>query len=186
MAVPTSRYGHFCDANSLHDFVVVFSATGRYSLIIRNKGLEGYLRMPTERHHEKTNKSSPLISDEVALVLYAALLAMWIGGLLWSSLASHLPTVPKIFTWDKLQHFSAYAILMFFSGNFFRALLKHHRKGWIAGFLFTVGFGFLMEIAQETLSASRQADWKDFVANTLGAGLIFAVALLKNRHKSQA
>jgi VanZ family protein len=68
---------------------------------------------------------------------------------------------------------------MFFAGNFFRALLKHHRKGWATGFLFTVGFGVLMEIAQETLSTSRQADWKDFVANTLGAGLVFAVALFK-------
>lgn len=135
------------------------------------------------QRHEKKDKPTHLISDEVALVLYAALLATWIGGLLWSSLASHLPAVPRIFAWDKLQHLSAYAILMFFSGNFFRALLKHHRKGWITGFLFTIGFGFLMEIAQETLSTSRQADWKDFVANTLGAGLVFAIALLKSRKK---
>ena len=139
--------------------------------------------MPTGQRHEKKNKSTPLISDEVALVLYAALLATWIGCLLWSSLASHLPTVPRIFAWDKLQHFSAYAILMFFAGNFFRSLLKHYRKGWITGFLFAIGFGLLMEIAQETLSTSRQADWKDFVANTLGAGLVFAIALLKSRKK---
>lgn len=183
MAAPTSRGGHFCDANTLHDFVVVFSATGRYSLFIRNKGLKGDLRMPTEQRHEEKNISPPLISDEVALVLYAALLAAWIGCLLWSSLASQLPTVPRILAWDKLQHFSAYAILMFFSGNFYRALLKHHRKGWITGFLFTIGFGLLMELAQEALSASRQADWKDFVANTLGAGLVFSIALLKNRKK---
>ncbi|MBE0503140.1 MAG: VanZ family protein [Desulfuromonadales bacterium] len=135
--------------------------------------------MLTGQRHEKKETPTHLISDEVALVLYAALLATWIGCLLWSSLASHLPTVPKIFAWDKLQHFSAYAILMFFSGNFFRSLLKHRRKGWITGFLFTVGFGLLMEIAQETISTSRHADWKDFVANTLGAGLVFTVALLK-------
>jgi VanZ family protein len=183
MAAPTFRYGHFCDMDSLHDFVVVFSVTGRYSLLIRNRGLKGYLHMPTGQRHENRKKSTPLISDEVALVLYAALLATWIGCLLWSSLASHLPSVPRIFAWDKLQHFSAYAILMFFSGNFFRSLLKHHRNGWITGLLFTIGFGLLMEIAQKTLSASRQADWKDFVANTLGAGLVFAIALLKNRKK---
>ena len=139
--------------------------------------------MPTGQHNKKKNNPTPLISDEIALVLYAALLAMWIGGLLWSSLASHLPSVPRIFAWDKLQHFSAYAILMFFSGNFFRSLLKHRHKGWITGFLFTVGFGLLMEVAQESLSTSRQADWKDFVANTLGAGLVFAIALLKSRKK---
>jgi len=135
--------------------------------------------MPTGQEHEKTKKSTPPVSDELALVLYAALLAMWIGCLLWSSLASHLPFVPKILAWDKLQHFFAYAILMFFAGNFFRSLLRDRRKGLITGFLFTTGFGLLMEIAQETLSASRQADWKDFVANTLGAGLVFTIALLK-------
>ncbi|PKN11534.1 MAG: hypothetical protein CVU69_12200 [Deltaproteobacteria bacterium HGW-Deltaproteobacteria-4] len=139
--------------------------------------------MPTGQRHGKKNKPNPLISDEVALVIYAALLATWIGCLLWSSLASHLPTVPRIFAWDKLQHFSAYAILMFFSGHFFKSLFRHQRIGWISGFIFTVGFGLLMEIGQETLSTSRQADWKDLIANTLGAGLVFALALLKKRKK---
>ncbi len=139
--------------------------------------------MPTGQRHDKKNNPNPLISDEVALVIYAALLATWIGCLLWSSLASHLPTVPRIFAWDKLQHFSAYAILMFFSGHFFKSLFKHRRIGWISGFIFTVGFGLLMEIGQETLSTSRQADWKDLIANTLGAGLVFALALLEKRKK---
>jgi len=139
--------------------------------------------MPTGQRHEKKNKSTPLISDEVALVLYAALLATWIGCLLWSSLASHLPTVPRVLAWDKLQHFFAYAILMFFSGHFFKSLFKHRLRGWITGFIFTVGFGLLMEIGQETLSTSRQADWKDLIANTLGAGLVFAGALLEKRKK---
>jgi VanZ family protein len=140
--------------------------------------------MPTGQRHKKENKLTPLISDEVALVIYAALLAAWIGCLLWSSLASHIPTVPRLLAWDKLQHFSAYAILMFFSGNFFKSLFKHRFKGWIAGFIFTVGFGLLMEIGQETLSTSRQADWKDLVANSLGAGLILAIALLKKEKRS--
>ncbi len=135
--------------------------------------------MPTMSRQQKGHKPPPLVSDEVALVVYAALLATWVGCLLWSSLASHLPTVPRIFAWDKLQHFLAYAILMCFSGNFFKLLLRKRRKGWIIGFIFTVGFGLLMEIGQETLSTSRHADGKDLIANSLGAGLVLFIALLK-------
>lgn len=140
--------------------------------------------MPTGQRQNKESGSNSLVSDEVALVIYAALLAIWMGCLLWSSLASHLPTVPRILTWDKLQHFFAYAILMLFSGHFFKSLFRNRQKGWIIGFIFTLGFGLLMEIGQETLSTSRHADWKDLVANSLGAGLIFAIALLKREKRS--
>ena len=136
------------------------------------------------QRQQKKGKPTPIVSDEVALVIHAALLAIWVGLLLWSSLASHLPAVPRILAWDKLQHFFAYAVLMLFSGNFFKSLLRNRLKGWITGFVFTVGFGLLMEIGQETLSASRHADWKDFVANSLGAVLIFSIALLKRKKRS--
>lgn len=139
--------------------------------------------MPTGQRQKKESGPDSTISDEVALVIHAALLAIWMGCLLWSSLASHLPTVPRILTWDKLQHFFAYAILMFFSGHFFKSLLKNRQKGWIIGLIFTLGFGILMEIGQETLSSSRHADWKDLIANSLGAGLILAIALLKREKR---
>lgn len=140
--------------------------------------------MPTGQRHKK-NASTAVVSDEVALVIYAALLAAWMGCLLWSSLASHLPPVPRFLAWDKLQHFVAYAILMFFSGNFFKLLFIKHRQGWIIGFIYTLGFGLLMEIGQQTLSTSRHADAEDLVANALGAGLILAIALLSQEKKSQ-
>lgn len=123
-------------------------------------------------------------SNEVTLVIYAALLAIWIGCLLWASLASHLPAFPRIFAWDKLQHFTAYAILMFFSGRFLKLLCKNRLKGWILGFFFTIGFGLLMEFGQGTLTANRQADWKDFAANSLGAGLILLLALTRKEKKT--
>lgn len=131
----------------------------------------------------KAGGTAPVISDEVALVVHAALLAAWMGFLLWSSLAAHLPSIPRLLAWDKLQHFFAYAILTFFAGNFFNSLLKSRRKGWIIGFVYAVGFGLLMEIGQNMLSTSRYADWKDLVANTLGAGLVLSVALLRGEKR---
>ena len=141
--------------------------------------------MPRGQRQDKKSEPTPLVSEEVELVIYAALLSAWMGCLLWSSLASNLPPVPRIFAWDKLLHFFAYAILMFFSGNFFKLLLKKRLRGWIIGFTLTLGFGLLMEIGQQTLSTSRHADWKDLVANSLGAGLILAIALLSKEKKSQ-
>lgn len=135
--------------------------------------------MPTGQRQQHKKESTAAVSDEVVLVIHAALLAIWMGCLIWSSLASHLPPIPRILAWDKLQHLLAYAILMFFSGRFFKSLLKNRLKGWIIGFIFTLGFGLLIEIGQETLSTSRHADWKDLVANALGAGLVFLIALAK-------
>lgn len=140
--------------------------------------------MPAGLRHDKGNAPTPAVSDEAALVIYAALLATWMGCLLWSSLASNLPPVPRFLAWDKLQHFVAYAILMLLSGNFFKLLFKKRRQGWIIGFIYTLGFGLLMEIGQQTLSTSRHADGKDLVANALGAALIFTVALLSKEKKS--
>lgn len=137
--------------------------------------------MSTGHDRRIKDKRSALISDEAALVLYAALLATWIGCLLWASLSSHLPNIPRVLAWDKMQHFFAYAVLMFFSGNFFKSLLKTHTKGLTLGFTFTVAFGLLMEIGQLSLTTSRNADWKDLIANALGAGMIFIIALLKRK-----
>lgn len=140
--------------------------------------------MPTATHRNKENKASPIVSNEVTLVISAALLATWIGCLLWASLASHLPQVPRILAWDKLQHFTAYAILMLLSGRFIQLLLRNRVRGWIVGFIFTVGFGLLMEFGQETLTSNRHADWKDFTANSLGATIILFIALFKKNKKA--
>jgi len=140
--------------------------------------------MPARQHQKKEDRAASCISDEVALVIHATLLATWIGCLLWASLSSHLPTVPRLLAWDKLQHFFAYAMLMLFSGNFFRLLFRNRLKGWLIGFSFTVGFGLLMEIGQKVFAISRSADWKDFVANSLGAGLVLAIVLLKKGERS--
>jgi hypothetical protein len=140
--------------------------------------------MPAGERHNRKNAPTPVVSDEVALVIYAALLATWMGCLLWSSLASNLPPVPRFLAWDKLQHFVAYAILIPVPRNFLKPLLNNRPQGWIIGFIHTRGFGLRMEFGHQTHSTSRHADGKDLVANALGAALIFAIALLCKEKKS--
>lgn len=139
--------------------------------------------MPSALRQNKNREEKTTMSDEVALVLYAAMLAIWTGALLWTSLTPTLPYIPRILSWDKLHHFSAYAMLMFLSANFFQLLIKKRVKGAIIAFIFTLSFGTIMEIGQGILSTSRHADWNDLLANTLGAALIFTLLLKPWRKK---
>lgn len=122
--------------------------------------------------------------NEIALVVHAALLAAWITCLIWLSLTSHPPIVPRLLAWDKLHHVLAYAVLMLLSGRFFTLLWRRPLPGWISGFTFSLAFGLLMEVGQGTLSTNRHADYRDMIANAIGAGLVFAIALIRQRTRS--
>lgn len=127
---------------------------------------------PEGNNHEHAN---------LTLVLRAALLAAWIGCLLWLSLASKLPPVPTILAWDKLQHAIAHAILTLLAGRFFVSLWRSHRHGWWSGFGLSLLVGLVIEVAQGTFTRNRQADWHDLIANLVGAGCVLLVALVLTR-----
>lgn len=122
----------------------------------------------------------------LTLVLRAALLAAWIGCLLWLSLASKLPSVPSILAWDKLQHAVAHAILTLLAGRFFTSLWRSDRLGWWSGFSLSVVFGLFIEWAQGALTRHRHADWHDVLANLVGAGCVLVVALMLTRKVRQS
>lgn len=66
---------------------------------------------------------------------------------------------------DKLVHASIFftlAVLLFI-----HALKRRHQLA--AYFLFTVFYGILMELMQAYCFSNRSADWKDVLANTVGA-----------------
>src|SRR5512133_272139 len=98
-------------------------------------------------------------------------LAAWwcaIGVVVVASLvpAMLLPEVPA--GGDKLEHFSAYALLAIAAVQLFEA----RRAVWRAGpGLVLLGIG--LELAQGLLTSTRQMDAQDALANTLGvlAGL---------------
>lgn len=121
--------------------------------------------------------------DNVALVWRAILLAGWMGLLLWLSLASRLPSVPRVFAWDKLHHALAHAVLAWLAGRFFILLWRSERSGWWSGFLLSLLFGIFVEVAQGMLTANRHADWHDLAANIVGAGSVVLVALLLSHYR---
>lgn len=67
--------------------------------------------------------------------------------------------------WDKVGHFGAYVILVFF------LLLGFYRIGWhhpLPAILIAILFGLSMELVQLGFFPDRYFEWDDLLANTLG------------------
>jgi VanZ family protein len=91
----------------------------------------------------------------------------WIGSLLPARDLHLIRDVP-----DKLQHASMYFVMsLWFAGVYARHSLP--RIG-LAFFL----MGCAVELAQGVFTATRQMDWRDVVANSVGIAIALAVAYL--------
>lgn len=85
-----------------------------------------------------------------------------------------VPRLFDLFEPDKVVHFLFYSIL-------FLLIIRGARQGAPAGqelsvirrsvFLITVAYGGLIELYQGYLLTDRVADWVDFMANVIGAGI---------------
>jgi len=106
------------------------------------------------------------------LGLWVLMIMVVIAGSLMP--AGELPPVP-FDGFDKLQHFFGYAVLSAYAAMLFARLRS---QALAAAGLFALGIG--LEVAQGLLTASRQADIADAIANALGvlAGLTISATPL--------
>ena len=94
-----------------------------------------------------------------------------------------LPSSPMT-NFDKVVHF----FLFFFLGGFvyfentdyFKKNVSYQRIVW-GSFFFPVLYGGLIELMQNYISPYRVGDWGDFLWNSIGAFIAFAIALRINR-----
>ncbi|MBS1200814.1 MAG: hypothetical protein H6R27_1492 [Proteobacteria bacterium] len=100
---------------------------------------------------------------------------LWIAGALLIGAAIVLgsllpgPLVATVSAWDKLEHAAAYGILtLWLTGMLVR---RRYVVAAIAAFL----LGLSLEVVQGALTATRQSDPLDLVAN--GTGIFVALAL---------
>jgi len=77
---------------------------------------------------------------------------------------------------DKFEHLIAYAGLAIWFGG----LLPLRRYGLLAVALLALGGG--IEIAQGLMGLGREADWRDFYADALGAAFGLSLCLAGLRH----
>ena len=76
---------------------------------------------------------------------------------------------------DKIAHLLAYTLFAFFWFNYLKSI-KCKTPMYYA-IVFVIAFGIVVELLQERLTATRQFDYYDILANSIGALLI--VPLLK-------
>jgi len=106
------------------------------------------------------------------LALWAGLFVLIATGSLWP--ARELPTAP-IIGYDKLQHFTGYALL---SG--WAVMLFARMRAQALAVLAVIAFGIVLEVAQGVLTTDRSGDSADAMANALGAlaGLLLSATPL--------
>lgn len=103
---------------------------------------------------------------------------LWIAGAVLIGamivLGSLLPgsVIAAIDVWDKLEHASAYGLLTLWMTG----MLERRRYAWAALVAFLLGLS--LEGLQGALTATRQSDPLDLVANLSGIGVAWALAML--------
>jgi VanZ family protein len=86
--------------------------------------------------------------------------------------------LPHLGLTDKLEHMIAYGGLALWFGG-----LLAPRRYWHLG-LALLALGGGIEIAQGLMGLGREADWRDFYADALGAGLGLSLSMAGIRHWS--
>jgi VanZ family protein len=79
--------------------------------------------------------------------------------------------LPKTGMSDKFEHLLAFGALSFW----FCSIVVRRDLPWVG--LAVVGFGALIELAQGAMGWGREADWRDLLADSLGAFLGLALSL---------
>lgn len=101
---------------------------------------------------------------------------LWTAFILVASLlpSSEFPKV-QVVNFDKVVHAGIYFLLVFLGWFGF-----HKQRAVSSKLFFTlctscILFGFIIEVLQGTCTATRQFDWYDVIANTVGVLLFAAI-----------
>jgi VanZ family protein len=124
----------------------------------------------------------PTVSHRICLLARLTALLLWVGCLLWLSLAPNPPTPPSaLLSWDKFQHAVAYALLTLLAGHFISQCRPVMRHPWLCALLVAVAFGGTIEILQGALTEARHAEWGDLVADAAGGIAVYAAVHIRKR-----
>jgi VanZ family protein len=113
-------------------------------------------------------------------------LLVWILTILWLSL-DPAPPVPEtnILGWDKFLHAFAYGNLTLLGGWALAESSSHANSKWGAVACAAIFLGGIVELLQKALTDTRMADFGDFLANAIGAGIVLlgVYGFKKNKHR---
>ncbi len=119
---------------------------------------------------------------------YLRILAVvfWSSGLAMLSLLPNSAAVVFISSQDKILHFFAYLFTAWLACRTLQLFQIRTTKIVIISIVYTVLLGGILELLQQATTTTRQAEWLDFLANTIGAvvgcGIFCLQAGLNSRH----
>ncbi len=109
------------------------------------------------------------LPQHLRAVAYACAVAI----LLYLTLAPE-HSLPHVHLWDKAEHATAWFVLAGVGLSFWPS-----RPARIAGF--AIALGLLVEVLQGTMDLGRDADWRDWAADSVGVGVALLVWMLARR-----
>ncbi len=102
------------------------------------------------------------------IVLFA-----WVLTILWLSLDPAPPVPePNILGWDKFLHAVAYGNLTLIGGWSLAGSASLTNSKWGAVACAAIFLGGIVELLQKALTDTRMAEFGDFLANAVGAGIV--------------
>lgn len=92
--------------------------------------------------------------------------------------ATHLPqaALPPVSFGDKTEHFIAYGLLAGLMYLWIIHRFPKARPAWLIVLLVAMAYGAVDELTQPIVT--RYADWRDWIADSIGAALGLAVAMI--------
>jgi len=96
-------------------------------------------------------------------------LALWVGALVYLSLAPEGASPSRINLWDKFNHFAAYAVLAVLLVRFVAVWWPPTLRVLAISWLLCSASGLLLEVLQWAMAMGRQFEVGDLLANGLGA-----------------
>ncbi len=117
--------------------------------------------------------------------IYIWLAVLWTLTIIVLCLEStaDLPKI-KISSFDKIAHTIIHLVFTFLWFMSFKNLKIEFKKAALSAFLFSIFFGIMIEILQQILTTTRQADILDVLANITGGFLAVCLVYYLNKRGS--
>ncbi len=131
------------------------------------------------------NSNHDVLSCKKCFYLRILAIIFWSAGLVVLSL---LPNAGNLYSFsgqDKFLHLAAYLLNAWLACRSLQLARISQAKIIAIAMIYSVILGGLIELFQQVMTTSRQGEWLDFLANSIGAALGCAIFCLQVRLSSR-
>ena len=129
------------------------------------------------------NNQHDVLNCKKCFYLRILAIAFWSSGLVVLSLLPHISSTFLFSGQDKILHFLAYLLTAWLACRSLQLFKLKSINIVIISAVYAILLGAVLELAQHS-SISRQAEWLDLLANTIGAAAGCGIFCLQEKLKS--